>query len=275
MRFPLFKDKRVGVRAAYIMAAAIIIAAIIQLFPHLIAERINNTTNTESPTEPMPPREDTLTLKPPPSLQPVPDFSSHAENSSPEIKSLIIAERDENYRVQVTAFNPGNMDVFVNEIFINRESLSRMACEGSPSTHYVLSDQVVVNKIVGDEIAFEVPVSPENGELSDYQYPAQGSTVCNCAICRFNLNFDSSFFLKPETYTLILIDVPKTLDVTEASSFLYKFGIPLTRMLDTESIGINLMPRNDVSYRKYKVLIDLTTDNGSITFTKDLLGTGT
>jgi hypothetical protein len=134
-----------------------------------------------------------------------------------------------------------------------------------------LSDDVTLIGVDDDNISFNVPASQKKGELSNYYYPAHGKQYGGCAWEQMDLNLDTSFLLEQHSYNSILLDVPKTFNVTEASISVFYDLTPEVRILDTQSINSNLLPVGERGYHYFEVNVDLDTDLGLITYTKDLL----
>jgi hypothetical protein len=188
----------------------------------------------------------------------------------PTIKSIIIAEDENNYRIEITTSNPLDKEVLVNKIAIRQNSSAKILCAHMPSERYVLSGHITVINATDSEVKFNVPVSSQDENLSGYQYLGQGSVNNNCGVRRVELGFDTSFILMSKSYSGLYIDMPKSFNVTEATSFQFFFE-PFTRPLDTKSIFVSLIPYTPSEYWDFQVSIELVTDEGIMTFTKDYL----
>ncbi len=176
------------------------------------------------------------------------------------IQNLIIGENDSHYRIEVIAFNPLDRDVLVKHVKFSKESADFIVCSGAPIIHYALSDQITIRDIAHDGFKFTAPISLKNGVLSGYRYDAQGGFGSFCGDDSLEIMFDSSFFLKAQAHSTILLDLSKKFGVTQ--------GIIGSEKLSVETLDVDLTPDNLEFYLKFDITIDLSTDIGTETFTK-------
>src|SRR6266566_707299 len=184
-----YKGQPVGVKAAIIGAAGVIIAAAIGVVATLLDHRRTQTSNT-------------VELK-------------GAIGDSLSVRKVIVAATDQRYRVQITVFNPLARDVLVTQIALSSSSgIPGVDCLLTGAPVYTLESQVVVTRLVPDTLGYRAGVEQSGGPLSGHRYDALGSLSFGCANASFSLTFDAATSIPTGTYTAIYIDLPRRFRVT-------------------------------------------------------------
>lgn len=185
------------------------------------------------------------------------------------IGNLIVGEKGNYYRIEITAYNPLKRDISVNYLKISREYNIFIRClpplDNSP--HYIISDTVYISKFNQYENRLTLPIFPQNGVLSGAKYLAKGNETNSCGSSSFELSFDTSFLLKASSYTIVLIDIPKELKVSHAK---YRSS---GKTIDIKTLKTIMTPEySDEFASSLKINLFMTTDTKQeIAFTKNFL----
>lgn len=239
-----FNRQPVGVRAAIIIGGAGVLAALIALVGALIVK------NGERSTVPAIAMDDST-------LRRLKDFPGQFEDSL-SISGVILAGNDQQYRIEVTTFNPGPQDALTTHIALQFTATAPIACKLSSAPHYVISSDITLTTGTTDDTWITGAVSRPDDPLAGFVYPAKGRLSYGCGYQRFELDFDASSVLPAAAHTSLYIDLPRTFRVLEGVDLLTGEAI------NTQEVVVDLLGGS--FYDTVSLVVSVTVSDQTLTF---------